>query len=97
MKPWPAKDPDDIKDYGLNWSKQMTLDADTIASYDPFIESGSVAIVDEPGKIPSHTDTHTSVWLSGGELGEECVIVNRITTTGGRQYDHSRKLKIKAK
>jgi len=97
MASWPAKDPDDELDYSLTWAEQMAIDTDVIASYDPFVESGTCEIVTDVGKEPSHDDTLTLVWISGGEIGETCVIVNRITTGEGRQYDHSRKIKIKAK
>ncbi len=100
MKTWKSKDPDDVLEYPLDWADQMTEDSDTIASYDPFVESGDVEVmaasnVDGLGDAPSFTATTTLVWLEGGTAGTEAVVVNRITTTGGRQYDHSRKIKIK--
>lgn len=97
MASWPAKDPDDVLDYPLSWAKQMAKDSDTIASYDPFVSVGTVEIVTGGGKEPSFDDTNTLVWLTGGEAGETCEVVNRITTAAGRQYDHTRKIKIKEK
>lgn len=95
MLTWPAKDPDDILDYPLSWAKQMALDTDTIASYAPFIESGSILIDTAAGHASSFTADKTLVWLKGGTPGEVCIVVNRIVTAAGRQYDHSRKIKIK--
>lgn len=97
MASWPAKDPDDVLDYSLSWAKQMAKDSDTIASYAPFVASGNIEIVDDLGKTPDHDDTNTIVWLRGGEAGETCEVVNRIVTTAGRQYDHTRTVKIKEK
>ena len=98
MQSWPDKDPEDVLDYQLSWAKQMTLDTDTIASYSVEIEEGSVEI--DTAKATSgldFTDTTTTVWLKGGTLGETCIVRNHIVTAEGREYDHSRKLKIKAK
>jgi hypothetical protein len=92
---WPEKDPDDELDYSLSWADQMTIDTDTIASYEPIVAEGDIEIVMDLGKTPSHDDTLTLVWLRGGTAGTTCQIVNRITTTEGRQYDHTRTIKIK--
>jgi hypothetical protein len=92
---WPEKDPDDILDYSLDWSEQLTIDTDTIESYDVAVVEGTCEVLSTPGKSPSFTDTLTLVWIGGGEAGETCQIRNRIVTTEGRQYDHTRTIKIK--
>ncbi len=97
MASWPAKDPDDILDFSLTWAEQMEIDTDTIESYEVIVEEGSVEVDDSPGHGTSFDDTTTLVWLQGGEIGETCRVVNRIVTNEGRQYDHTRTLKIKAK
>lgn len=97
MASWPAKDPDDILDYSLDWSEQMEIDTDTISAYEVIIEQGTVEVDDSLGHGTSFDDTSTLVWLTGGTAGEECLVVNRITTAEGRQYDHTRKLRIKEK
>lgn len=97
MASWPAKDPEDVLDYPLTWAKQMAIDSDTIADYTVTIEEGSVEVDDEPGHGTSFDDNNTLVWLRGGEIGETCRIVNHIVTAEGREYDHTRTLKIKAK
>lgn len=103
MASWPAKDPDDVLDYPLTWAKQMAKDQDTIAAYEPFIAAGSDGALevmtgpntDALGDAPSFTDTATLLWLSGGTTGQSYLIVNRIRTAGGRQYDHTRTITIK--
>lgn len=99
---WPDKDPDDELDYSLTWAEQMDIDTDTIARYAPFVvddedesDTTPVEIVQSLGKTPSFDDTNTLVWLSGGTAGKTYQIVNRIVTAEGRQYDHTRALKIK--
>jgi hypothetical protein len=39
----------------------------------------------------------TKVWLSGGADGQSYLVLNRITTVGGRTMDQTMKLKVKSK
>lgn len=96
MPSWPAKDPDNVWDYPLNWAGQMTEDQnDTIAAYVPFLHADNdddeLEIMSAPsgglGAAPSFTNTTTTVWLRGGTAGTTYQVVNRIRTAGGRQYD----------
>jgi hypothetical protein len=103
---WPAKDPDEILDYDVDWTVRLyseaelasynagavVVPADSIASSTWTIASGTVA-----KQSDSNTSTATKIWLTGGALGEGCILTNEITTTGGRRMDQSVKLKIKAK
>jgi hypothetical protein len=90
MASWPAKDPDEVLDYEIDWTKR--LDGDTIAT-----SVFEVAVGDAVVDSDSNTTTATTVWLSGGTLDETCEVLNRITTAGGRTMDQTVKLKIKAK
>lgn len=92
MKQWdPVKDPNEIKDYSLDWT-DMLEGGDTLISSEWSVTSGdNLTILTEP-----FTDTHTIVWLSGGEVGSY-VLLNRVETFGGRTYDQSVKLKVKNK
>lgn len=87
---WPAKDPDEVLDYEIDWTKR--LDGDTITSEDFIVAEGDV-VVDSS----TSTDSTATVWLSGGTLDEQCLITCRVVTAGGRTMDQSMKLKIKAK
>lgn len=89
-KAFPAvKDPDEVKDYGIDWSPLMVDDA--ILTSDWSVVDGTVVIDSN-----SHTDTATTVWLSGGVEGD-VHLLNRVTTGGGRTYDQTVKLKVKTK
>lgn len=87
---WPAKDPDAILDYDLDWSSW--LGDDTIATSTWLLDAGALTISSN-----SKTDTATKVWLSGGELGKTYSLTNRITTAGGRTQDQTVTLKIRAR
>lgn len=102
MKSWPFKDPDEVADYDFNWTDRLlssdeidagtTVPADTIFSSDWIVVEGTVHKDSD-----TFSATHTKLWLSGGTLGETCLITNRIVTAGGRTFDNTVKLKIKAK
>lgn len=88
-----AKDPDAVLDYPVDWangpdgSPGWLEDGDTIAESEWFVPDGLT--VGTGAQAPSHTDTTTTVWLSGGTLGENYKIVNRVTTTAGRTDDRT--------
>ena len=80
-------DPDSVLDYAQDWS--AWLDTDTITASTWTAPTGVTVDSD------SFTDTISTVWLSGGTVGESYIITNHITTTAGRQDDRSIKIKVK--
>lgn len=91
MLTWPPKDPNEVLDYDIDWTDRLE-DGETISSSTFTVSSGDV-------EIDSDTDAAgvTTVWLSGGTDNTTCVILNRITTSEGRTYDQSVKLRIRSK
>jgi hypothetical protein len=85
---WPDKDPDEVADFGIRWAGR--LGADTIATSLWTVPSGIFKDSD------SHDDKTTILWLSGGELGATYEFLNRVTTAGGRKFDQTVTLKLKA-
>ncbi|GAA2888095.1 hypothetical protein GGQ99_004794 [Aminobacter niigataensis] len=89
---WEApKDPDDVKDYELDWTAR--LPGDTISGSTWSIAVGTGLVIDSS----SHTNTVTKVWLSAGTAGVNYELLNRVETTGGRIYDQTMKLKVRAR
>lgn len=86
---WPAKDPDEVLDYQINWTARV--DDDTIATSTWIVDDGITQDSD------TFSDSATTIWLSGGTVGELYSLVNRITTTGGRTMDQTVHIKIKAR
>ena len=76
-----AKDPNDVLDYGEDWS--AWLGADTIAASSWLVPAGIIKNSD------GFTPTTTTIWLAGGTAGMQYRLVNRITTVGGRTKDRS--------
>ncbi len=86
---WPFKDPDEVLDYDIDWSARLLTD--TISTSTWIVPDGITKDSD------SKTATTTTVWLSGGTLGDKYELTNRIVTTGGRTMDQSVDLKVKSK
>lgn len=83
---WPDKDPDEIADYQIDWVGR--LDGDSIAASTWVVPSGIIKDSD------TFASTSTTIWLSGGAAGETYVLVNRITTVGGREFDEPVQLRV---
>lgn len=81
------KDPDSVLDYQWNWSSW--LGADTILSSTWIVQTGLVKT------SQSNTTTTTTVWLSGGTLGQTYQVTNRITTTQGRTEDRTMQIVVR--
>lgn len=76
------KDPDEVLDYGFDWSNWLE-DNDTISSSSWTVPSGITK------NSSSNTITTTNVFLSGGTAGKAYDITNRIVTAGGRTADRT--------
>lgn len=87
---FPDKDPDEVLDYALDWSRALAVD--TIQSATITRPSGTVVLsgIDEDA-------TSQTVWLAGGVLGETSVLLFHIVTAGGRTMERSVSIKIRAK
>jgi predicted alpha/beta-hydrolase family hydrolase len=91
---WEAvKDPDEVKDYSIDWSAMLSADSDTIETSSWVVASGAGLSIDSS----SNTDTAATVWLSGGTAAVTYELRNRVITTGGRTYDQTIRLKVKNK
>ena len=81
------KTPDEVLDYTRKWS--AWLGTDTILTSEWESDDGQVTIDTDT----NNTDSAT-VWLSGGSIGAEDEITNKITTTNGRVAERSFRIKI---
>lgn len=82
------KDPDSKLDYGFDWSSWLAT-GETILTSTWTVETGLTKVSD------SNSTTATTIWVTGGTVGESYVITNHITTSDGREDDRSHVLKIK--
>lgn len=91
MLKWSDKDPDELIDYALRWWKRLD-EGDTIAASEWTAPDEGLTITDN-----TFTSDTTTVWLSGGTLGEQYDVLNRVTTAGGRVMDQTVRIRISAK
>lgn len=89
---WPAKDPEEVLDYVVDWSARLSGDQISVSVFT--IPVGTVVIQSQGIVDPLAT---TRVWLTGGTLAETCDILNHITTVAGRQMEQTINLKIQAR
>lgn len=85
---FPNKDPDEVLDYRIDWSARLGTDV-IASSVWTLTEAAGLEIESD-----SYNPTATTVWLSGGTAGEVGVLLNRITTTGGRTLEETAALTI---
>lgn len=86
------KDPDATLDYEFNWLPWLGTDqisgTNSVWALTPV---GSATIVDGSS---SNTTTTTRVFIQGGEVGEEYILTNTITTISSRVDERSIKIRI---
>jgi hypothetical protein len=86
----PAKDPDSIIDYGVDWSNWLATGETIVTSIWPDIG-------DLVSESESNTTTATAIFISGGTLGATYTLTNRITTNQGRTEDRSMHIACQSK
>lgn len=87
---WTSKDPDEVLDYALDWSARLA--GDTIATSVWSVATGDIDI-DESQTV----DDRAVVWLSAGTNGKNAILINTITTSGGRTMEESVTLPVISK
>lgn len=85
-----SKDPQAVLDYAVDWSKWLAVtDGEAISTSVFTVPSGIVK------DLESNTTTKGVVWLSGGTVGTDYLVVHRITTNQGRTNDFSFTIKVR--
>jgi len=88
---WPAKDPDEVLDYRIDWTDRLEEDETILSS------TWTVPVGLTQNSAVTQAKT-TTVWLSGGStLGKIYRVHNRVITSGGRTFDQTVDLKVKPK
>ncbi|RWP84888.1 MAG: hypothetical protein EOR12_27025 [Mesorhizobium sp.] len=91
---WGPKDPDAIRDFGVDWTNDLP-DTVTIAASTWRLDGAAWSGSDLVKVDDSFTDTNTTVRISGGVVGTTYIITNHIVMSDGEEDDFSQKLKIK--
>lgn len=84
-----TKDPDAVLDYTINWAKWLPEGDQIVAVTTPDAEAGIT--VDSA----SFTATTTTVWVSGGSVGQTYKVPVHIETSGGREDDQTLEFRVR--
>jgi hypothetical protein len=90
LTPDRAKDPDEVRDYVINWVSRVGADP-IITSVWAISNGAGLTILSN-----SYTVQTTTVWLSAGTDGITYTLTNTITTQGGRVLQEAFKLRVKS-
>lgn len=82
------KDPDATIDIPFNWA--LDLDGDTISTSQFLLPDGLTSV------STSNTTTTATIFVSGGAEGRVYRVTNRVTTAGGRTWDKTKRVLVKA-
>jgi len=85
------KDPQEVLDYGFDWSDWLET-GDTVDTSDWTIKPSGLTEVSD-----SKTDTTTMIWVSGGTVGSKHKVTNRVLTADNRTVERSFYVKIQSK
>lgn len=90
------KDPNSVLDYTIRWG---TLARVGDYLFDQSTDSIATSTWTVPAGLTEDSSSNTSltstIWLSGGTSGNSYEVTNRITTTGGRTFDRSIRIRVK--
>lgn len=78
---WPAKDPDEVLDYFVDWAARLA--GDTIDTVVWIVPSGLTK------NSESRDGARTTIWLAGGQPASVYQVTCRITTAGGRTMEET--------
>jgi hypothetical protein len=91
MLVWPAKDPDEVVDYQLDWADRLA--GDTIGTASFTVSSGDVTLSD-----PDHDSGSLSqVTVSAGTGGTKAKVLCQIVTNAGQTLQQTATLLIRAR
>lgn len=96
---WGPKDPDAIRDYGIDWTADIganTIVTSTWLLNDEDWPDTGATLSNEAQSIKAD-GTGTIIRLGGGTLGESYKVTNRVVLSNGERDDKTEILKIKAR
>jgi len=82
------KDPQETKDFGVDWTTPLDQIPDTISS-STWTLTGTLTSV-----ATSNTTKTTSIRIAGGVAGEDCTVTNHVVLAGGQQWEVSFTLRV---
>lgn len=100
MEVWPVKDPEDVLEYGFDWSARLAA-GETISTSTwtrtGGTAGGTITIAASTSIAPAIEGGITRTKLSGGTIGQYHEITNHIVTSAGRERDRTAKIRIRSR
>jgi hypothetical protein len=97
-----VKTPDEIKDFSLDWYPDIGSDVVPLSAQSTWtiIPAGPLVTQSNIGISPSNSNallgSLTTVWISGGVIGQVYQVKNSIITTSGRNLTKVMRLLVEA-
>ena len=86
----------EILDYAIDWASVLTAESDTASTSQWYAESGNPTLGNgtNGAAAPSLAANKAKVWVVGGTAGQTYALSNTLTTSAGRRFEASIKIKI---
>lgn len=99
MDTWPTKDPQDVLEYGFDWSSRLETGETIVTS--TWSRTGgttgaTITIGDPTGIVNPIVGALTHTKLSGGTSGDYHQITNHIVTSEGREWDRTARIRVRS-
>lgn len=97
--PWGPKDPDAIRDYGVDWTDDAP-EGETVVTSTWLLDDVSWTGVAGVTNVSTSIDSDglgTIVRISGGTAGDRYEVTNHVVFSDGQEDDWTETLKIKAR
>lgn len=89
------QDPNDTLDYTEDWADWLGTDTIVTSTWILPTSPDSTLVLGTVADPETQTATSTTVWLAGGTVGRNYLVINRIVTVGEREKDRTIMLKIR--
>lgn len=103
IKPQPPFDPNETKDYTIDWSEEMDAYSDTVQTANFTVSTSNSGLgvasssVDATGKFATMWLTASNLTQLNAMIGSSVLIDHTITTSGGRTLNETISLRIRSK
>lgn len=99
MDSWPNKDPQDVLEYGFDWTLRLATGETIVTSTwsrTGGTDGATITIADPTGIVAPIVGPITYTKLTGGTAEQEHHITNHIITSAGREYDRTARVRVRS-
>jgi hypothetical protein len=93
---WANKDPEEVLDYQNRWN--LDVGETLLTSVHQIVSGDCTMDLTKPHDITDAVNNITTVWLAGGTVANSpTLVLNRVTTSKGRTYEQTARVRIREK